>query len=271
MNDTAQISPRNALDAGIDAARLLKPTITLDDGRVHAFVPSGYTLKDISDPNALPNFIAQTVTVDDRDSLTAYANRFRDDRSIIVADYDAGEIIAQLDWHQDNERGLERQHSSHKATLKLRNSEEYDRWNSMEGDMHSQEEFALFIEENVCDVSNPDHSVLLEICRDLEATQGAKFRSGIRLENGDRTFVYEDETQVKNDLTVPTEISLEIPLYNGEAPVKILAKFRFRVTPSGLQLGFRWHRVEYMRQATFREMAVLTADNTGLPVYFGRT
>jgi len=271
MNDTTQVLPRTALDAGIDAARLINPTIEHADGRRHVFVPVGYQLKDISDPNALPDFIAQTVTLDDRDSLTAYANRFRDGRSIIIADYDAGAIIAQLDWHQDNENDLERQHSSHRATLKLRNSEEYDRWNSMEGDMHSQEEFALFIEENVCDVSNPDHSVLLEICRDLEATQGAKFRSGIRLDNGDRTFVYEDDTQVKNDLIVPTEISLSIPLYNGEPPVEIRAKFRFRATPSGLQLGFRWHRVEYMRQATFREMATLTADNTGMPVYFGRT
>ncbi|WP_244940813.1 MULTISPECIES: DUF2303 family protein [Leisingera] len=245
--------------------------ITGADGRQHAFIPEGFDLKDISDPNRLPEHISQAVILDDRESLTNYVNRFSDGRSILIADYDAGLIRAHLDWHNDNSTDLQRQHASHTATLKLRNSEEYDRWNKMEGEMHSQESFALFIEENVADISDPDHLVMLEICRDLEATQDVSFKSGIRLENGDRTFVYEDETKVKGDMTVPTEIGLCIPLYQGEEPTDIRAKFRFRPTASGLMLGFRWHRVEYMRQATFAAMAHQTAENTGRPYYFGRT
>ncbi|WP_323779076.1 DUF2303 family protein [Leisingera sp.] len=270
QNNEANL-PKQSLDAAIEAARLADPVIGGDDGRQHAFVPDGFTLKDISDPNILPEHISQTVVVDDRDSLTNYVNRFSDGRSILIADYDAGLIRAHLDWHTDNSTEMTRQHASHTATLKLRNSEEYDRWNKMEGEMHSQEEFALFIEENVSDISDPDHSVMLEICRDLEATQDVSFKSGIRLENGDRTFVYEDETKVKGDMIVPTEIGLSIPVYRGEEPVDIRAKFRFRPTASGLQLGFRWHRVEYMRQATFNAMAQQTAENTGRPYYFGRT
>jgi hypothetical protein len=139
----------------------------------------------------------------------------------------------------------------------------------MQGDMHSQEAFALFIEENVTDVADPDHSVLIEICRDLEATTNAKFKSGTRLENGDRTFVYEDETQIKNDMVVPSEIKLRIPLYLGEPPVDIIAKFRFKATQQGLLLGFRWHRVEYQRQATFTEMARTVSAETDAPVIYG--
>jgi uncharacterized protein YfdQ (DUF2303 family) len=270
MQNTDQNLPGQALSAAINAARLADPVIDFADGRTFTFVPEGYTLKDTTDPNRLPDHIKQAVTMDDRASLTDYANRFRDHRSLLIADYDSGTIAAHLDWHKDAENGLQRDHACHTATLKLRNSEEYDRWNQVEGDMHSQEAFALFIEENVADVADPDHSVLLEVCRDLEASQGVKFRSGIRLDNGDRTFTYEDETHVKNDLTVPTEIALLIPLYNGEEPAHVRAKFRFRPTSQGLMLGFRWHRVEYQRQATFREMAVKAADDTGLPVYFGR-
>lgn len=152
----------------------------------------------------------------------------------------------------------------------MRDSEEYKRWEKAEGEFHTQSEFAVFIEENVTDVASPDHSVLLEICRDLEATQGAKFKSGVRLDNGDRTFTYENETQIKNDMVVPTKIKLTIPLYQGEEPTEITANFRFRVRPDGLYLGFTWHRVEYQRQAVFQQVATQAANETGLPLFFGR-
>jgi len=271
MYDEESGFPGQALNAAINAARLAEPTLEMGDGRTFAFMPESYQLRETTDPHRLPGHIDQAVCLDDRASLVSYTNRFSDTRSILIADYDAGTIASQLDWHRsnnDDEPG--REHTKHTATLKLRDSEEYARWNQMEGEMHSQADFALFIEENVADVLDPDHSVLLEICRDLEATQGVKFRSGVRLDNGDRSFTYEDETHVKNDMTVPTEITLQIPLYFGEEPAQIRAKFRFRPTANGLLLGFRWHRVEYMRQAKFQEMAVLAADETGLPVFFGR-
>lgn len=270
--DDLEFHPIHALDAAIDGARLADPQINMPDGRQFAFVPDRFTLKDITPAHLLPDHIRQTVTVDDRQSLSQYTNRFSDGRTVLMADYDAGTITAHLDWHHDNEHDApcDPQQTAHKALLILRDSEEFKRWNKMEGDMHAQADFAMFIEENVADVSDPDHGVLLEICRDLEATNNMKFRSGVRLENGDRTFHYEDETQVKNDLTVPTEITLSIPLYQGEEPTDIRAKFRFRPTPSGLLLGFRWHRVEYQRQATFSEMAHKAAEETGRPLFFGR-
>lgn len=264
-------APRHALEAGMAAAALADPLITLDDGRLFAVVPDEFELANITDPDHLPAHIKQAITVDDRASLTAYANRFSDDRSLIVADYDSGKIAAYLDWHSDNENGLNPQQVAHKATLVMRDSLEYQRWNEIENDLHKQEAFAYFIEENVADVIDPDASTLVEICRELEATQGATFKSGVRLDNGDRSFTYQHDTHVKNELAIPTEITLAIPLYFGEEPAEIKAKFRFRVQSDGLYLGFNWHRVEYQRQAKFREMATLAADETGLPVFFGRT
>ena len=270
MEDTVN-QARNALDAGRDAATLANPVISHQDGRSHVLIPDGYQIQDVTDPHHLPSHIKQQVTVDDRSSLSAYANRFRDERSILIADYDAGCISARLDWHHDNQNDLKTQHAAHLVTLKLRDSEEYKRWSGMENKLHTQQEFAYFIEENVADVVEPDSSTLLEICRELEATQGASFKSGTRLDNGDRAFIYENETHVKNEMVVPTEIKLAIPLYQGEEPTTITAKFRFRVKPDALYLGFNWHRVEYQRQAKFSELATVAAEETGLPLYFGRT
>ena len=266
------VNPRAALDASIDAARLASPLIALGDGRLRMMAPTGYQIADVTDPERLPAFIDQKIALDDADSLIAYANRFSDPRSILIADQDAGTVRAVLDWHRDNSEGRapHRQTAAHRATLVLRDSEEFKRWNAMQGDLHDQADFAQFIEENVTDVESPDHSVLLEICRDLEASTGSAFKSGTRLDNGDRSFRYETETRITSDVTVPTEIALSIPLYLGEPPVTLRAKFRFRATPTGLKLGFRWHRVEYQRQATFRAMAFNVAEQTGLALVFGR-
>lgn len=265
--------PKEALDTAIEAARVAKPIFKQEDGRLHALIPEGFNLAEISDPHRLPPMIAQSVKVDDRASLEIYTNRFSDDRTIILADFDAGTIRAVLDWHKSNDGAdaMAPQHAKHSVTLHLRDSLEYQRWNDMEGTMHSQEDFARFIEENVTDVSDPDHSTLLEICRDLEATQGSTFKAGTRLENGDRSFRYETETRVTNEIQVPTEIGLEIPLYFGEEPTFVRAKFRFRASQAGLALGFVWHRVEYQRQAAFQEIAFAASENTGRPVIYGRT
>lgn len=268
--------PKGALDAAIEAARIADPIINHTHGRKHAFVPEGFRLEDISDPDRLPPYIKQSITLNDRSSLIAYVNKFSDQRSILIANYDASTITARLDWHADSVAddaygALSAQANQHTATFKIANSLEYARWSKMEGEMHSQADFALFIEENVSDIIWPDHGEIIEICRDLEATQGAQFKSRTRLENGDTAFKYETETRVTNDVVVPDEIRLSIPLYFGEDPTEIRAKFRFRVSGGGLLLGFKWHRVEYQRQAKFQEMAHDASEQTSRPVFFGAT
>lgn len=263
-------TPGRALDTAIEAARLASPEVLGPHGQRHIFVPPGFTLKEAHDIYALPPTARGAVTVDDRVSLVAFANRFSDKRSLIIADYDAGSITAQLDWHSANDADLVPHARKHSVTLQLLPSEEFTRWDKFEGSMHSQAEFAAFLEENAVDVVDPEPAVLIEISRDLEATQGVTFKSSTRLESGDRAFVYENETHVRGEVKVPREFSLEIPLYNGEPPILIRCALRFKVTPQGLLLGFQWRRVEYQRRAHFVQIATQAAEDTGLPVFFGR-
>lgn len=258
--------PRAALDAAIDAARLAEPTIDFGD-RAFAFVPEGYKLQDISDPLRLPDRIRQHVTLDDRQSLTAFVNRFQSDDAVLIADFDALTIRAQIDFHT---AAGEPRACEFKADLVLRKSEEFQRWDKVEGELHEQGSFAEFLEENAVDIVSPEPAVMIEISRDLEATQDVAFKSAARPESGDRAFVYETETRTKGELKVPREFAISIPIYQGEPPEILRARFRFRVSPKGLMLGFVWHRVEYQRQAHFAAIATQVAEDTGRPVYFGR-
>lgn len=272
----SEAQPENALNAAIKAARIASPVIEGPHGARHILVPEGFRLEAAHDPHALPPHIIKTaVVVDQRASLSAYVNRFSDERSILIADYDSGSIKAVLDWHYDNgleeAEVLEPQPREHTCTLKLRPSEEFKRWAEMENTFHGQAEFAAFLEENAVDVIDPEPAILIEISRDLEGTQGVTFKSSTRLENGDRSFVYETETRAKGDIKVPSEFVLSIPLYDGEQPVELRCAFRWRISSGQLQMGFIWRRVEYQRRAHFTQIATAAAEETGRPVFFGRT
>ena len=271
MQSAAPVSAGETLETVLKAARIAEPLIRGGHGTAFAFVPDGFKLQDITSPYHPPH-IKQALVVDDADSLIQYCNRFSDERSVIVADLDSLTISAVLDWHSSNSdvSALASMPCAHRAALKLRNSEEFARWAAIEGKLHCQMEFAEFLDENSSDIVDPEAAVMIEIARDLEATQGVAFKAGTRLQTGERSFRYETETHVKGDLVVPQRFRLAIPLFFGEEPTEIEASFRFRPNPDGLKLGFVWRRVDYVRQAKFREIAFRISDNTGLPVFQGR-
>ena len=268
--------PRGELEVALTAERLAEPVVKTEDGREFAILPPDYRLQDVTSKYRLPPRIIQGVTVDDAQSLITYANRFSDTGSVLIADIDKLAIAAHLDWHMHNDASedlgpLAPRACSHRAILQLRESEEFKRWNGMQGELLKQMEFAEFLDENASDIVDPEPSVMIEIARDLEATQGVSFKSSTRLQTGERSLHYETETHTKGDIKVPTQFTLEIPLFAGEEPVPITASFRFRPRPDGLMLGFVWRRVEYRRQAEFQLIANRVSEATGLPVAFGRT
>lgn len=269
---TAQVrgAPNDFLLAAIAAAARQEPVVDLGDGQRRLILPEGFKAVDANDPYALPPRIRQGVTVDERASLVSYVNRFSEKRSVLIADYDAGRISAVLDYHGQPEDGSLVGPGQHVATLALRPSEEFKRWNAIQGQRLSQAEFAAFLEENAEDIVDPAPAVMIEISRDLEATQGVIFKSSTRLENGDRGFVYETETRTKGEVVVPRQFTLGLPLWQGEGTTELRCAFRWQVSGGGLLLGFEWRRVEYRRQAQFGVLAYRIAEDTGLPVYFGR-
>lgn len=256
----------------IKATALERPTLTATDGREYALVAKEFDLKDITDPHRLPPRPKSHVKVDDRASLVAYSKLHLSPASLILADYESGSIRTVLDWHPHNQSATAYTAGArdHSVTLTLLPSEEFTRWNAMEGKMHAQTDFALFLEENAADIWAPEPGIMLELARDLEAVSSQAFKARTRLENGDISFTFETESKIVSKVAAPTEFTLSIPLYNGEDPEPLVAKFRWRPTAEGLKLGFVWHRVEYMRRARFTQIATAAAEATGLPWIAGR-
>ena len=270
---TAHPAPKDALNAVLDAARIASPVVTGKDGALHAFVPQGFTLAKLPDDTALPCRPRTHVTVDDRASLVAYANRYSSKESAIIADFDGGTISARLDWHPGNQSADYGRSGAdtHSVTLALRWSEEFARWNGISGKLHEQDDFARFLEENASDVGHPEAAEMIELSRDFEATVGNVYKSSVRLENGDRRMMFESETKAQIGVVIPQKFTLSIPIYNGEEPDDLTCLFRWKAAGDGrVRLGFEWHRVEYQRRAHFAQIAYAAAEETGLPVFMGR-
>lgn len=267
-------NPGETLETVIKGARLADPRHFGPDGREYVALPDDFHLHELEDRAELPPWQKQRVIVDDRASLSAYANRFSDERSIIIADYDALTISARLDWNHDNQSNDVGKPgpNEHSVTLKLRPSEEFSRWDAfVKAKFQDQETFARFLEENSSDVLHPDPATLIEISRDFEATVGQTYKTSTRLDNGDRKIFFETENRASNGVTVPKKITLHIPFYNGEEPSDLEALFRWRPSGGGaVVFALEWHRVEYARRARFTAIAYTASEETGLPVFIGR-
>lgn len=274
MFDTSTgFAPGETLETVLRGARLASPIVMGPQGRTHVLVPKDFTLKDLPDDSILPPRIKQRITVDDRASLSAYTNRFSSSASILLADYDKGEISARLDWHPHNSLPEFRlpDADAHSVTLKLRLSEEFQRWDAFEGKLHPQEDFARFLEENSSDIGFPEAATMIELSRDFEATVGQTYKSSVRLENGDRRINFTQDSRPSGEVVIPTKFVLSIPIYNGEQPDDLTCLFRWKASgQGGILLGFVWHRVEYQRRAHFQAIATAASEETGLPAFIGR-
>ena len=263
----------NLWETALAAAAAAQHTKVFDTqgGQQKVLLPNGFDLRDVTDPARLATHAEAAIVVDDKQALADYVNRFREPGTALFADVDSSEIVAALDYHLPSDgKDVASGARKHRATLKLRESEEFQRWNAFEGELHDQAEFADFLEENAVDIADPDPATMIEIAREFSATVGAKFDGKVDLSSGDRRFRYETETRVEDTIRVPKQFVVQIPIWCGEEAEPLVAAFRYRVAAGGLKLGFEWRRVEYRRLARFRAIAVAVAEATGAPVFMGR-
>ncbi len=274
--DKPGASYANALDTAIKAVTLAERSHVAADGREFVIVPDGFDLKDVTDPHRLPDFIRQTLTVDQPGSLAAYVNRFKTSESVLFADLDSAQVVARLDYHESylGEEGAASaptpRQNKHVATLQLRETQEFKDWCEFCSDYLPQGEFANFLDENRIDVLNPDGGELLEIVKDLQTVSTSNFTGKVDLTNGDVRIGFETETREVQQVMLPKTVTLRLAIYEGEAPVEIECALRWRAQNGSVKLALVMRRINRVKRELFTKIANDVAEATGLPVYSGR-
>ena len=188
-------------------------------------------------------------------------------------DRDAGRITAVLNDHASDDGSHTAGWRDHRAVLQLRHTEGWQAWTGFAGTWHDQEIFAGFLEDRAPEVDNPSGAELLEVATSIHATTGAAMKSAIRLDNGEVQVTYEETIDARagraGKLTIPTRIQLALAPFEGVAPYRVDARFRYRVANGALKLSVILDRPSDVLRAAFGAITEEVEGAVGLPVLMG--
>lgn len=189
----------------------------------------------------------QHVIIQDAESFAEYINKFGDDDTAIFVDEEKASLVAILDYHRDTAKP---RHCAHTATYTCPQTKEWNTWLHNSGKRMSQEEFALFIEDNAEEITSPSSAEMLEIASTLKADINTTFRSSTRLDNGQVQFNYNENLNgtagAAGQLEIPQEIKVVVTPFRGGPSYTRTARFRYRIKEGQLVLWYdlvRPHRV----------------------------
>lgn len=242
-------------------------------GRHYLLTSPEVTAKDITPAGAAKSFtpdrIAQTPTLQTAQSLGDYLALFKTASSVLFANIALNQIVGAIDYHAPGSAEL----VSHKATLNLPFSTEWKLWNAIDGEMHSQLDFARFLDENKDDISSPRGADLVEIVKDLIAVESANSKANVRINSDNVDFTFTASTDARSgsggQLEIPKEFELHIPVYFGEEPVPMKARLRWKNSNEGVTFGVVLLRKEQVRQDEFKRVVGQVSETAALPVFYG--
>lgn len=166
-------------------------------------------------------------------------------------------------------------HADYTATYGCPVSIEWQRWmgksqhaaDSKVGMKHDT--FIQFIEDNLLDIVTPENGRMLQLVRAFEAKKDVKFASVRKLENGDTAFSFSEETEqiIKDGLSLPSQFTISIPVFNGGTLYAIDANLRYRVSQGGLTLWYELVRPHKSLEHAFKAVADQIREGTEVPVF----
>lgn len=198
----------------------------------------------------------------DAESFGAYVNRFKDSNSLMLGNRDNGKFQCVLDYH---ESGTAPRWGEHVAWLNLRQSDEWKAWNNIPAQV-GQVQFAEFIEDWMHTIAAPDGATLQGLVTKFHALKETTFKSQITLANGDvnLTYIEDSERGTEAGTCFPPELTLIMPIFEGQLPIQVDARIRYRI--NGGKLTFQIaivRKTEIVRKA-FEDVCEAVENITGM-------
>lgn len=220
----------------------------------YAVVPQGYKLESL-ERFVRARWIRQTVVLSTARSFIDYVNRFSDSQSVIFATVtDAGaQLLAVLDYHVPDEAQVG--HCEHCASWDCPQTRDWKTWTQADRKEMTQEQFALFLEDNGHVFKTPGGADLLELVTTLEGRSDVQFASAVRLQNGKVALRYEDAVtltggQGSGQIEIPQRMVVVMQVFEGGTAYEFEARLRYRIAQRKLTFWFETvRRHEVIRRA----------------------
>ncbi|HRK69695.1 MAG TPA: DUF2303 family protein [Hyphomonas sp.] len=175
-----------------------------------------------------------------------------------IMDYHAGYDDPNWRWHW--------------ATWPLKFSRPFETWRGHSGQTMSQMEFALFIEENLPEIAEPDAATMLELVLNFQAARDVTFTKLIRLSNGSVQANYSEEVRGgarSSNLNFPESMVLKLPIFVDDEPIKVQVRLRWRLSDGGvLKLSYEIIRIgDVVDRATAAHIDKLRTNFPEIDIY----
>lgn len=271
------------IDGGNDAATILNAGMAIGSPRhlpgfrPYAIMPQGdggAVLTHLEEA-VLPDHVIAAPAFDDAGSLISYFKEFNEGNGKLFANIDACNVSAIMDYHEAPKTDeVVPMRATHRAAFQAKHSEEWKVWTGRNGKKMGQVEFAQFIEDNLIDIGRPDGARMLEVALSIEASKAGSFKSARRLDNGDVSFGYIENTTAtagpKGSVEVPKDFDVALRPFIGCEKHTVTARLRYRIDDGALSLWFELVRHEDVKRLAFDAIVAKIADETGVKVLLGR-
>lgn len=259
MSETETTLPSEALPA-----LLGKPVSIEIGGEPGIALPPGWTHNAFPELLPAPQRIARAVVAHEVGGLISYVNRFKSSKTALYCKSDKEpHLLARLDDHQPGDPS----HVEHTAIFHCPVTEEWARWMGANSRKFNQQEFAVFIEDNLRDVVEPTGIDFLSAITNFSDVRKVEFRSATRLADGKVNFQYSDK-EAMVEVVFPTKIVVAVPVFMGVPErYSMDARVKYRLNGSDLQMWFELDRPDLRRRAAYDDLIALVEKETGLPVH----
>lgn len=257
-NDTAQVEAvaKLALDT-VDRAHPITP----EPGEVQTFITrdhsGGERLQTFTFEKHLPAPARPrgTTTVSTVESFLALLKRTTAKHGVpagdvtVFGDVTSQSLVAVLNhdtW------------GDHRITLKLSYSDLFRHWHGLDDKLVDQQRFAEHLSDGRAAIVTPSAADLMEIAQTFKAKRNVSFESGVRLQSGDVSFTYHEETKAgagaKGNVEIPERFELMLPVFEGGQIMPLFADFKYRADQGGLALGYRLENVKLLVRVAFERV-----------------
>lgn len=239
-----------------------------------------------------------TATLETLSAFVMHFNRFKDANSVIYATEGKNngtrvpKLISVLDYNEQGPDGLPR-FGGHRGVYNFPVSEQWEKWNEMDGETMNTREFAEFIEDRIMDVIDPPSTLdeklatiakqigtakfasasrLMELSRGMQVNITAQAKQIVNLNSGEGSisFVEEHSGEGGKKLDVPNLFLISIPVFNSGVPYRMPVRLRYRVAQGGAIIwSYSMFQPDLAFLHAFNEAAALCAKDTDAPVIFG--
>lgn len=243
-------------------------------GKNAVLVPPGHELTYLDRPD-LPLRKSGTVKLSDVASFLLYFEKHGYTASMVYGSIKPAQFVAVLDDH-DGDKADWREH---RAIYTLTHSDEWMEWTKRNGQpFDGNEAFAVWLENNLVDVVNPDPARLLEISLNMRVNQSQGFTNAVKLENGELKFEYTNNVEGSaktganaRPVAIPEKFTINIPVFSGlgAEKYKVDARFRYRLNNGQLTLRFELVRPQKVIEQAFKDILDRIEKETKREVLFG--